>query len=289
MERKVADISVIIPVYNEEDRIKGCLGAITNQAVQPREIIVVDNNSTDQTVAIANNFSGIKIIKEPKQGIAYARDAGFKVAKGSILARIDADAFVPTNWVQLVDDNFKSDKNIGALSGYGYSRTGLTNKYISRLISWAIHSHGKALFGATMVWGSNMAIKKSVWQKISKDTIADSAVHEDIDIALALASHGYKVKVDKNLVVNADLEEVQRFSKYMRYYKMVFNNLRYHKNHPRSEYKSMKRINFFIRAYHWLITAPFVGLFVILTFLNSIYYKIRQNLFNPLVEIIKAD
>lgn len=289
MERKVADISVIIPVYNEEDRIKGCLSAITNQAVRPKEIIVVDNNSTDQTVAIANNFSGVKIIKEPKQGIAYARDAGFKVAKGNILARIDADAFVPTNWVQLVDDNFKSDKTITALSGYGYSRTGVTSKYISRLISWVIHSHGKALFGTSMVWGSNMAVKKSVWRRISKDTIADSTVHEDIDIALALASHGYKVKVDKDLVVNADLEEVQRFSKYMRYYKMVFNNFRCHKIHPRSKYKSMKRINIFIRAFYWLVTAPLVGLFVILTFFNSIYCKIRQNLFNPLVEIIKAD
>lgn len=48
-------LTLVIPVFNEEHQIKGCLDAVASQTVMPDEVIVVDNNCTDRTIEIAQN------------------------------------------------------------------------------------------------------------------------------------------------------------------------------------------------------------------------------------------
>ena len=55
-------LSIIIPVYNEESHLRQCLDAIAKQIEKPDEVIVVDNNSTDETVQIAKSFSFVKVL-----------------------------------------------------------------------------------------------------------------------------------------------------------------------------------------------------------------------------------
>ena len=54
-------VSVVIPVYNEEKYIKNCLESLMKQEEKPDEIIVVDNNCTDETINIVKKYNGIKI------------------------------------------------------------------------------------------------------------------------------------------------------------------------------------------------------------------------------------
>jgi glycosyltransferase involved in cell wall biosynthesis len=109
------NISVVVPAYNEEKFISDCLKALTSQTMQPFEIIVVDNNSTDNTVEIAKQFD-VTVIHEKKQGMINARNAGYDFAKGSIIARTDSDTRVPKDWIEKISYHFEND-DIDGLAG----------------------------------------------------------------------------------------------------------------------------------------------------------------------------
>nr|MBC8176705.1 glycosyltransferase family 2 protein [Candidatus Desulfacyla euxinica] len=86
-----ADISIIIPVFNGAKYIKKCLDSLLNQELKPCEIIVVDNGSTDDTVALVGNYKKIYLLEEKVPGAGMARNKGAGKARGLILAFIDAD------------------------------------------------------------------------------------------------------------------------------------------------------------------------------------------------------
>ena len=68
-------ISVVVPAWNEEQEIASCLKTLEAQSYRDVEIIVVDNGSTDRTGAMARGHN-VRVLVEPRQGIAQARQAG---------------------------------------------------------------------------------------------------------------------------------------------------------------------------------------------------------------------
>ena len=94
-------VSIILPVKNEKFFIERCLGAL--QAIEyPREryeIIVVDNGSTDATVAIAESH-GASVYIQPDLTIAGLRNYGADVARGDVVAFLDADVVVAPEWLR---------------------------------------------------------------------------------------------------------------------------------------------------------------------------------------------
>src|SRR3990167_3424187 len=97
-------LSIVIPAYNEEDHLKACLDSISKQTIKPLQVIVVDNNSTDKTAEIAKSYNFVTLIKEEKQGIAYARNRGFDAVTADIIGRIDADTMLFPKWVEYAID-----------------------------------------------------------------------------------------------------------------------------------------------------------------------------------------
>jgi glycosyltransferase involved in cell wall biosynthesis len=93
-------ISVIVPAFNEETYLAGCLESLLNLdfPVVEREIIVVDNNSTDSTAQIAQSYP-VRYVLETRRGAAAARNRGGRVAQGKILAFVDADCRVYEDWL----------------------------------------------------------------------------------------------------------------------------------------------------------------------------------------------
>jgi len=85
-------ISVIIPVYNTEKYLAQAIKSVLDQTVQPDEIIVVDDGSTDKSVEVARQFlPKVKIITQQNKGAGTARNVGIKEASGAYLAFLDAD------------------------------------------------------------------------------------------------------------------------------------------------------------------------------------------------------
>ncbi len=111
-------ISLVIPAYNEELYIKKCLSSITkNHLDDICEVIVVDNGSQDATAKIARQFPFVTIISEPTKGASYARQKGLMHAKGDLVAFIDADTIITSDWMQKAVKEFTTHKNLVALSG----------------------------------------------------------------------------------------------------------------------------------------------------------------------------
>jgi glycosyltransferase involved in cell wall biosynthesis len=110
-------ISIIIPAFNEEGSIEKTLISLKSQKTKvPYEIIVCDNNSTDNTYNIAKKYAN-KVMKEKKQGGVYARNAAFKKSSGKYLVHTDADTFFPDNFIQEAYKIFKAEKYAGFMCG----------------------------------------------------------------------------------------------------------------------------------------------------------------------------
>ncbi len=98
-------VSVIIPAHNEEANIGDCLECLVNQ-ILPKdqfEVIVVDNVSTDSTVAVAKTFADkldLKVVSTAKRSISGVRNDGAATASGEILAFLDADCLASETWLQ---------------------------------------------------------------------------------------------------------------------------------------------------------------------------------------------
>ncbi len=89
-----ARISVVIPAYNAGAHLGATLRSVLAQTAPPGEIIVVDDGSSDDTVAIATTF-GVRVIARENSGPSAARNAGTQAARGEFIAYLDADDLWP--------------------------------------------------------------------------------------------------------------------------------------------------------------------------------------------------
>lgn len=110
--------SVIIPALNEAGHIEKAIEALKLQTVDPAdfEIIVVDNNSTDDTSRIAMSAGADKVVLETEPGTNIARQRGVVESSGEIVAFLDADCIPPPDWLEQIG-TFLANKDIKAVSG----------------------------------------------------------------------------------------------------------------------------------------------------------------------------
>ncbi len=199
------NISVIIPCYNEEKYIENCLKSIINQTKKPDEVIVVDNNSKDNSIKIVKNYqkkySFIKIVKEKKQGIAYSRNKGFNIAKGDILIKCDADTILPNKWIERTLEVFSKNKNIIGYSNHFYLYDSILLKRF-KIFSYLYQGFFKKFSGYGVLIGPAFAIRKDIWFKVKNQVcLDDDEVHEDIDLSIHISKFG-KIFIDDKLFIN---------------------------------------------------------------------------------------
>lgn len=188
------NVSIVIPAYNEEAQLKACLEAIAAQTTKPYEVIVVDNNSTDATATIARTFPFVRLVFEPRRGLAHARNAGFNAARGEIIGRIDADSLLAVDWVERVQAIF-SDPNIDAVSGsLGFHDA--PYHYLFESIDLFFRSYiarNLARRDEQFLYGGNMALKRSLWEHVRGELCHERELHEDMDMAAHLAGGRFNI------------------------------------------------------------------------------------------------
>ena len=112
------DISVIIPVYNGERYLAQAIESVLAQTLPPSEIIVIDDGSTDGSVAIAERFAEqVRIDQQENRGAASARNRGVDLAKGSLLAFLDADDLWTSDKLRLQVDALEKDPGLAMVLG----------------------------------------------------------------------------------------------------------------------------------------------------------------------------
>jgi glycosyltransferase involved in cell wall biosynthesis len=194
MSNKPLSLSIVIPVFNEERYIRACLDAISRQSVKPDEVIVVDNNSSDKSVTIAKKYKFVRIIKEQRQGIVFARNAGFNTAKSQLIGRIDADTVLEKEWVETAKNYFCAHKHADAVTGPATFYDFPFKRTTSILHVFIYYQLQKIFAGTEILWGSNMALRSRAWKSVRRDCSLDTAIDEDIDLALRLKDKGCKIR-----------------------------------------------------------------------------------------------
>lgn len=86
-------VSILIPAYNAEKWIADAIRSATAQTWEPREIIIVDDGSTDRTLAVARQFAcdQVRVVEQENQGAAAARNKAFSLSHGDYIQWLDAD------------------------------------------------------------------------------------------------------------------------------------------------------------------------------------------------------
>jgi len=195
-------VSAVIITYNEEKQIGKCLESLENQSEKADEIIVVDNNCTDKTVEIARKFKSVRIVKESKQGMIYARNKGFDSARYELIVRCDADTRVTRDWIKNIKKHFELEK-VDALSG-PLRFFDIPQTRIHKILANIYNDGAILIYQHRILDGPNMSLTKEIWKKVrDKVCLVDKDVHEDADLAVHIVKAGGKIKYFKDVLVDA--------------------------------------------------------------------------------------
>ena len=95
-------ISIVVPVYNSENFLEKCVDSLINQTVESKEIVLVNDGSTDGSQGIIDRYVAeypdmIKCVKQENSGQAVARNVGLENASGEFIAFLDSDDYMEKN------------------------------------------------------------------------------------------------------------------------------------------------------------------------------------------------
>jgi len=154
-------LSVVIPAYNERLSIQHCLASLGRQETSyPFDVIVVDNNSTDGTGDLAASFPFVRVVQEPRQGVARARQAGQNQASGEVVAHTDADSELPRDWIELIGRTFDRRPDLVLSSGPMCFPSGpLVARAIQCVLNWLTLLWWMLTRRLAVVNGCNFAVR----------------------------------------------------------------------------------------------------------------------------------
>ena len=189
------DISVVVPAYNEEKYIGDCLKSLINQQTDKSyEVIVVDNNSQDDTAKVALGFKdklNLRVILEKKQGRGAARARGFREALGDIILSTDADTILYPGWIKTlvspIGGEIAATITSSKVNDLGFLKNTLFNllqPFFTLLFMW--------VFGHYWLGGFSFAILKTAYKKSGGFNV-NIGTYEDADLAFRVSKIG-KIK-----------------------------------------------------------------------------------------------
>lgn len=117
-------VSVIVPVYNVEKYLARCVNSLRNQSLTDIEIILVDDSSSDSSLALCNQFAKddlrIKVIHKPNEGAGMARNAALAIATGKYIGFVDSDDYVARDMFKTLYEKAEQYHSDLVLSGVLY-------------------------------------------------------------------------------------------------------------------------------------------------------------------------
>jgi glycosyltransferase involved in cell wall biosynthesis len=181
-------ITFVIPCYNEQFYIADCIKSIKREAALiPHEILVIDNNCTDNTAFIAIH-EGATVIKEPRKGVVFARQTGYENAKYNLIANIDADSKLFPGWIWVAMQQMSKPGVVAVTGPIVYDGASLALRILTRIYYWFALQSNKYI--GVFLQGGNSLIKKSALDKVNGYDLSIAFYGEDTMTAKRLEESG---------------------------------------------------------------------------------------------------
>ena len=196
------EISVVIPVYNEQENLGKCLEAIYQSKYPPCEVIVVDDGSTDDSLAVASRFPCRVIKLDAKHGAARAKNCGAEMARGNIIFFTDADIMLNGDTLSLVAEDF-ADPQISGVVGLLSKDTRYSNFCSEYKNLWMHYTYARLPVYNGAFYTSAAAIRRTVFKENGgfDENYRGASVTEDAEFGQRLLTAGHKIYLDKRLTV----------------------------------------------------------------------------------------
>ncbi len=213
-------VSVVVCTFNRAVFLRKCLASLLNQEnFPPFEVVVVDNNSTDDTakvVAEARQETALpfQYIFLAEMGLSLARNVGIQAARGSIIAFIDDDAVAEPSWVQEIQNGFQLFPQAAGMGG------AVKGEYESARPDWLATDLLCAIsvgeFGETLRWmerhesvlGCNMAFRREIFERRGNflanlgRTGLSLLAAEEVEFCNRLRAHGESIVYNPRMAIS---------------------------------------------------------------------------------------
>jgi glycosyltransferase involved in cell wall biosynthesis len=230
-------ISFIIPAYNAEKTLRECIKSIIHQDLIDceKEIIIINNNSTDRTQEVAEEFSDVKIFFLAEKSRSEARQLGISKSKGHFFAFIDSDVALQFGWANTLLELLLKNPTIGAAQGSVIPMIEKSWHWL-RWHRTRVKTHGTFIQLASVVSGSIPVVNTaaSMWRKSAIGTGFDLELHraEDIDLTMSVLQNGYSLAGTTNVNAlvkwsNGIVAWFLRFYKQAQFEKIVYSKWGY--------------------------------------------------------------
>jgi cellulose synthase/poly-beta-1,6-N-acetylglucosamine synthase-like glycosyltransferase len=262
-------LSIILPAYNEEKVLARTIEALLEADYPNKEIIVVDDGSTDRTLEVASRYekAGVKVYHKENGGKFSALNYGLKFSKGEIIATVDADSIVGRSALKEMVKKFHNPNvaaacgNIKVLNRVNWLTRCQALEYI---VSINIIRRAFDVFGAvTVVPGALGAFRKGVLEAgglYDKDTLT-----EDFDVTIKALKAGSIVQASSYALAYTEAPQTLKdlYKQRMRWYRGNFQTILKHRDaltNPRYGFLQRLGFPFFLIS---MIFIPFAGMVVL--------------------------
>lgn len=170
------DVSVVVSSFNRSKMLSATIESLLAQRTDvSHEVVIVNNNSTDDTADVIQSYTAVRYVFEPRQGVAYGRNAGVDAASGSLIAFTDDDVVAAPDWVERVFRTFQQKPEFGCIGGRVLPRwpsdppAWLTPKHWSPL---ALLDYGPAQAtdqnNPKCLVTANMAVRREIFEQLGR-------------------------------------------------------------------------------------------------------------------------
>lgn len=231
MQNGSCEVSVVISTYNRSEQLEQALRALARQVGDVlHEVIVVDNNSTDETSGVVRSWMSrmphLRLEHEPQQGLPYARNTGVLAANAPIVAFTDDDVEVGPEWVATIKRVFDAHPDVDAIGGRIRPRwpADMPTWFTPRQLGpFALGERGDAPIrvsaanAAPCLVGANFACRRAVFDRIG---LFDTAYlkSQDREIQLRLWRAGGVGLYAPELVATVHVPPERMTKRYYRYW-----------------------------------------------------------------------
>jgi GT2 family glycosyltransferase len=204
-------LSVVIPVRNASRTLPRTLEALTALTPAPDEIVLVDNASTDDTLARLEAFAAstsrakVLVVREPRRGASVARNTGFRAATGDVVVFTDADCCPRADWLAALSAPL-ADATVGGVAG-GLASTpphGAVETFSSLFTLQAPAAPARHTRWTPWAGGfptANLAVRRELLQRVGGFDESVAIYGEDYDLCARLYATGAAIVYTPDAVV----------------------------------------------------------------------------------------